>query len=52
VLVQVSEAALAGQLVSAADPHPNLQRRNGRCVVFLDEDRQSIGQAVAHDDLA
>ena len=52
VLVQVGQARFAGQLVRAADAHPHLQRGDGRGVVLLDEDRQSVGQAVAHENLA
>jgi len=47
VLVQVGEAFLAWQLVGAAHAHPHLKSRHGRRVVLLDEDGQSVGQAVA-----
>ena len=52
VLVQVRQAGLAGQLVGAAHPDPHLHRSDGSGVVLLDEDRQSVGQAVAHENLA
>jgi hypothetical protein len=48
----MGDAGLAGQLVRAAYPYPHLQGGDRRCVVLLDEDRETVGQAMTHEHLA
>ena len=48
VLVQMRQARLVGALVGASHAHPHLDGDHRRRVVFLDQQRQPVGQQMSH----
>ena len=48
VVVQMRESGLVGQLVRAADAHPDLDGDHRRRVVLFDQQRQPVGQRLSH----
>jgi len=48
VLVQMRQARLVGAFVGASHAHPHLDGDHRRRVVFLDQQRQPVGQQMSH----